>query len=184
MAKISNNLIMQNITGMIGKQIVFKNRKGKVYACAAPTFDKNRKPTKGQLAARENFKRKSEYAKYAIRDIDVKTAYLAVAKPGQNAYNIAVRDAGIPPTITSIITRGYKGTVGNIIIVQAMDDFKVASVKVSIRNAENKIIEEGKAIADGINWIYEVTKNILGTKIIATASDLPGNTGSLEVMLK
>jgi hypothetical protein len=58
------------------------------------------------------------------------------------------------------------------------------SVKVSIRNAENKIIEEGKAIADGINWIYEVTKNIPGTKIIATASDIRGNTGSLEVILK
>lgn len=184
MAKIKNNVIMQSISGMIGKQVIFKTRAGKMYVSAAPDIDENRVPTKAQQAARDNFKRCSEYAKSAVEDRETKQAYLTFAQPGQTAYNIALKDAFNPPEVVSVVTKGYQGAEGNIIIVQARDDFKVASVKVTIYNTENELVEEGLAIADAGNWIYIAVKsNTSAAKIIATAIDLPGNEGSLEVML-
>jgi len=71
--------------------------------------------------------------------------------------------------------------------VNAKDDFRVALVKVSIHSAAGVLIEEGNAILDPIKrrlWNYTATQNnatATGSVISATATDLPGNFGSLEI---
>jgi len=42
MAKIKGNHLMQNVRGMFGKQIVFKERLGTPYVAAPPSVDENR----------------------------------------------------------------------------------------------------------------------------------------------
>jgi hypothetical protein len=101
---------------------------------------------------------------------------------------VAVQDAFHPPVVTGLITQTYKGTIGDAVVVQVSDNFKVAAVKVSIQNAAGELIEDGAAVknTDGLNWIYTATAanpNLPGTKITATATDLPGNEGSLEMIL-
>ena len=73
-------------------------------------------------------------------------------------------------------------------MVHATDDFKVNVVKVAIRNSADELIEEGAATAnaDGLSWSYVVqlpNPDVTGTKIKATAFDIPENEGSLEVTL-
>ena len=187
MAKQKNNIIMRSTRGMIGGQVVFKKRAGKGYVAAAPEVDENRKPTIAQQAVRERFGRSLTYAKLAIKDPSVKKAYKAVALRNQSAFNVAFSDAQHAPEVTAVITDGYNGAVGNTIVVRATDDFKVTSVKVALRNANDEVIEEGPAVLNTDDlWLYTTKQsnpNVSGTKIKATAFDMPENEGSLEVTL-
>jgi hypothetical protein len=116
---------------------------------------------------------------------DLRNAYLAVARAGQTAYNMALKDAYNEPEVVSLITQGYHGEAGNIIVVLAKDDFRVKTVKITIYNVDSELIEEGTAVANanGLSWLYITTStnlNIPGSRIIATATDVPGNEGVME----
>jgi hypothetical protein len=186
MARQSNNHVMKGTRGMFGKQIVFKVRKGKQVLAAPPNVDEDRIPTPNQQSAQDRFKFSSEYANEAIKDADLKADYQKVAGKRQSAQNMAFKDAYNPPEVMEIITKGYTGAVGNIIVVHAEDDFKVSEVYVSIHDSSGKLIEKGKAISNKhrVVWVYTVTTsnpNIEGCKIVATAFDLPKNDDTLEV---
>ena len=84
----------------------------------------------------------------------------------------------------SIITHAYKGLPGDIITVNARDNFEVVKVQVAIYSPADVLIEGGFAVAnsDGISWNYVITQGnneVSGSKIKATAFDMPGNQGSL-----
>ena len=186
MAKQGNNIIMRNTRGMVGKQIVFKRRAGRSYVAAPPEVNGNRKATPKQLAVQQRFRTSIAYAKAALTSIELKEAYDKVALRGQSAFNVAFQDAYYAPIVLGIITQTYTGVAGNVIVVHATDNFKVNTVKVSIYNANEELIEEGPAVAnaDGFSWSYTVTQanaNVPGTKIKATAFDIPENEGILEV---
>jgi hypothetical protein len=188
MARQKNNIIMRSTRGMVGKQIVFKRRAGKSFVAAPPEVNENRIPTPNQAAAQLRFKKSSAFAKLAMKDATTKAAYFAAAERGQSAFNVAFNDAYFAPIVIGIITQGYTGQIGNLIVVQAMDDFKVNAVKVSIYDTADQLIEEGPATAnvDGLNWNYLATvlnANITGCKVKATAFDIPENEGTLQKTL-
>jgi hypothetical protein len=188
MARQSNNFVMHNARGMFGGQVVFKKRAGTRYVAAPPSVNENRKSTPNQLQAQERFKRSVEYSKEADASPELKAAYKALAGRGQSARNIAYLDAYYPPVILGIIPQGYIGQPGNIIVVAAKDNFKVNAVRVAICNEANELIEEGEAIVnpDGITWNYVVTKHnakFQGSVVKATAYDIPGNEGSMEMVV-
>ena len=169
---------------MINKQIVFKERLGTRYASAAPSSGKKKKPTAGQQANRDKMISCNEYAIEAIKDPEVKKAYQAVAKGGQTAVNIAFKDAWYAPVVNDIIANGFKGNAGDTIFVEATDNFKVSAVKVSIFDRAGILLEEGDAAPRGLMWIYVVQRNHDdAARIVATAVDLPGNKGVMEVII-
>lgn len=188
MAKQENNFLMEGVTGMFGGQVVFKKRAGTRYVSAPPFVKENRKATPNQLRAQERFKRSVEYSKEADAIPELKKAYKAVAGRGQSARNIAYLDAYHAPVVLGIIAQGYIGQPGNIIVVAAQDNFKVNAVTVMIRNEADELIEQGNATAnpDGVTWSYIVSKhntNFRGSVVKATAFDIPGNEGSMEVVV-
>jgi hypothetical protein len=188
MAQQKDNHVMSGVRGMIGGQVVFKRRAGKTYVSAPPEVDENRKATPAQAVIRQRFKKAITYANAVVKDAALKQAYFNAAKRGQSAHNVAFLDAYYPPEIITMITQGYRGVVGDVIVVIAKDDFKVAAVTISIYTATGELMEAGAAVAnrDGLSWQYICTKQhvaIAGCKIIATATDLPGNEGVMEVGL-
>ena len=184
MARINGNKITEGITGMINKQIVFKERLGTRYASAAPYFNKKKKPTAAQQANRDKMKSCNEYATEAIKDPEVKKAYQAAATGGQTAVNVAFQDAWHAPIVNDIITNGFKGNAGDIIFVEATDNFKVNAVKVSIFDRAGILIEEGAAVSRGLMWMYVVQRNNDdAARIVATAVDLPMNEAVMEVLV-
>lgn len=179
---------MRSTRGMFGGQVVFKRRAGKSFVSAPPEVDENRVPTAGQLAIQKRFTASAAYANAAVTDPEMYNAYLKKAKRGQSPNNVAFKDAFTAPEVTSIVSTGYAGQPGNPIIIEATDDFKVASVKVAIHNAANELVEEGAAAAtaSGLSWIYTATQAnaaLAGSTITATAVDLPGNEGALVAAL-
>jgi hypothetical protein len=188
MARQKHNAVMHNARGMFAKQVVFKERAGKVYLSGPPVTKDGRQPTQSQLEVQDRFKESVEYAKFVMeQQPELKARYKNAAKPGQTAYNIALKDAFNAPVVTRLFTDAYRGEVGNAIIVQAKDDFKVNNVKVAIFNSDNELIEEGPCvIIDRKSWRYTTTQvnpSLAGTKIKASAFDIPENEGTLEVIL-
>ena len=173
---------------MIGKQVVFKIRNGKQIVTGPPKVDKDRIPTPNQQVSQDRFKFSCEYANEAIKDDALKAAYRKVASRRQSAHNMAFKDAYNPPEVLNIILQGYKGVAGNIIVVHAVDDFKVKAVNVSIFDKSDNLIEKNEAVSDkhGVVWVYTVTVanvEVEGCKIVASAVDLPGNEDLMEVVI-
>jgi hypothetical protein len=187
MAEAKNNIVTKGISGTIGRMLTFRQRAGKtiVTNLRRPTPASNSVKAVG---VRTKFKSSIEYAAKAILDDTTKANYLAMAQPGQSAFNVAVADAFNAPEITKIDTSAYHGAVGDSITVQATDDFKVTGVNVSIHSAAGDLLEQGAAVvqANTIDWLYKATvanAAVAGSKITAVATDLPGNNTSLDATL-
>ncbi len=141
-----------------------------------------------QVAVKKRFAEYIKYAKTAIKDPDIKAAYARAAKPGTTAFNRAVTDACTPPKIGKIDTDNYHGRPGDYLIIEATDDFRVVAVQICIHHANGHLIEQGDAIMqiNAVDWLFAVTvanEPFAGSKITATATDLPGSKTSLTVIL-
>ena len=179
MAIVKNNLLLQMVRGTLGDQLTIYERNG-VIIMAAKRGPSKKKPTQKQLEARYKMRLAAAYAKAMLRDPELKAAYAAKAGPGQNAYNIAVRDAFNSPEIQNIRLEEEQ-----TVVVSAKDDFRVANVTVHVLDAQGKSMEMGKATMgrNGVDWSYKVQQLPPGGKIVAIAEDLPGNVTRKEMLL-
>jgi hypothetical protein len=118
------------------------------------------------------------YAKAAVKEPETGELYKAAVKKGQNPISVAVADFFNAPDIEHVDLSGYSGSVGEKITVNVTDDFTVKSVQVEIVNTYG-IVEKGEATqtSDSL-WSYVATcenNSIETTRIVVSASDLPGN---------
>lgn len=186
MGYVKDNNMMDGMSGTIGK-LTFRVRKNK-------TISGNRRgrntkpPTAEQLEVQLKFERFSAYAQEAITDPVKKLLYQKGAKGGQTAFNAAFRDAAMPPRILEIDNKfAYKGLVGDIITLLVKDVIRVSSVSVTILSAAGAELEQGDAVpGKGNYWSYTVTTAnpaLPGTRILVTATDLPGNITDAEKVI-
>lgn len=191
MAK-SQAMIWKSASGSVGKELtITQKRSGSIL------IGKHRKgnsfdPTDKQQDVQGRFKVGSIYAKAAMKDPALKALYQAVAlsnNKDQTAYNLALRDAFMAPEIQDITTTAYNGAIGSTITIKALDDFKVAGVKVTITNAAGVVVEQGDAVLLEANpawWVYTATvlnDQVQGSTITVSATDLPKNETVKEVVL-
>jgi hypothetical protein len=187
MPESRNNFIVHGLTGTFEGIGTFHTRGRKTFLRklrAKPSVP----DSKEQVAVKKRFAEYIKYAKTAIKDPEIKAAYARAAKPGRTAFNRAVTDASHPPKIGKIDTDKYHGQPGDQLIIEATDDFKVIAVQICIHNASGHLIEQGEAIIqiNTVDWLYVVTvanELFAGSRITATATDLPGNKTSLTVTL-
>lgn len=189
MAHSNNNLITSGLRGTIGKELVFRNWAGKTIVAKAPCKRPGR-PTKAQAIIRDRFYMAARYGKAILSNADpaMADAYRAVLKPRQNLYTRALRDFLSAPVVQQINTDEYTGQQGSLIRIRAVDDFRVTEVRVEIYSATGYQVETGMAVQqlNGLDWVYNVqTVNLqpTGCRIIAIARDVPGNEGSLEMIV-
>ena len=93
-----------------------------------------------------------------------------------------------PEIYQDIDLETYSGAIGEMIEISAIDDFRVVSVHVKLTSAADSIIEQGLAVQspNGLDWVYTFTVEnsvVAGSKLIITATDLPGNKTVLEKVL-
>ncbi|GAO45389.1 hypothetical protein [Flavihumibacter petaseus] len=186
MAK-SKGLITGTISGMIGKELVFRDWEEKVIVAKAPG-QRSTPATAAQEVIMENFTTGATYAKNILQDPLMAEAYRKARKPRQNLYSRALQDFVNPPVVKTITAREYTGAAGDKIVVRAEDDFRVDKVFVEILAAGGNLLENGFAVVqpNGINWTYTATlpnAAVPGTTIRATATDVPGNETTLEIIL-
>jgi hypothetical protein len=189
MANSNNSVITGKFRGTLGKELVFREWEGKTVVAKAPK--KRRGPgTAAQLKIQETFLLAAKYARSVMKGTDqgIKDAYNAARRPRQNLFSRAAADFMSPPVVNSIDTIAYNGVVGSTIKIRAVDDFRVTGVLVEIFAASGTVLEKGNAIQqiNGLDWNYTTTQAnavLAGSKISAIATDVPGNTGTLVVVL-
>ena len=187
MAQAKDNIVTKGFSGSIDRTLTFRQRAG------VTIVTKMRRPgsttiTEKMQAVRTRFLASIAYAKRAIKNAVTKEMYNAAATGLKSGFNLATADAFNAPKVNSINSDNYHGAVGETIEIDATDDFKVVSVLVSIHNAAGVLVEQGDAVlqVDKPDWLYTATQanaTRAGSKISAIATDLPGNTGSLEITL-
>lgn len=189
MAHADNSVITGKFKGSLGKQLVFRQWDGKTIVAKSPK-PRSGDPTEAQSETQVKFLMASRYAKAVLKNTDQSLAegYKTSLKPRQNLYSRAMEDFMNPPAVDPINTRDYHGVAGDPIVVRAVDDFRVTRVRVEIFKADGSLLESGNAVVDlnGLDWKYEATQAInqlAGTKIRATAFDVPGNETSEESIL-
>lgn len=124
----------------------------------------------------------------SLLDPAVKAVYQEVAKTAnlRSAYTAAVTDYLKEPKIASVFTDNYKGEVGNVIFIAAVDQFKIQQMSITIMRADNTVIETGQPVVDQEQWRYVTTQPnsaLAGSKIVIKAKDRPGKETTFEVVL-
>jgi hypothetical protein len=186
MGFVKDNYVTSGASGNVGNQWSFRQRAGKT-VLAKQRGASSKPPTADSLAVQSRFKTAVKYALNAMKDPVTKAAYTAAAPRGVSAFNFALGDAAQSPVVNKIDITNYHGAVGDKLVIDATDNFKVTGVVVTIDSAAGTLIESGNAVLDDDkNWIYTATianAAIVGSKITAVASDLPLNTGTLSITL-
>ena len=192
MAHSNNSIITGKFKGSLGKELVFREWKGKTIVAKSPKA-RTGDPTVAQAEIQDKFLIASRYAKAVTTGVDqsLAQAYATALRPRQNVYSRALEDFMSAPVVKRIDTRKYTGAIGDIVIARAVDDFRVTGVRVEIYTADGILLEAGNASQNmnGIEWTYTATETntaaagLAGCKIKVIASDVPGNEGILEVTL-
>ncbi|PWV44630.1 hypothetical protein [Chitinophaga sp. S165] len=188
MAYVKLNPFTKGASGTVGDMMNFRVRKGKTII-GMKRGPSTKPPTEAQQETREQFVIASLFAQEAVKDPAIKALYQKAAKGGQTAYNVALRDAMNPPVIDEVNISGYKGTVGDLISVKARDVITPKSVTVAILSQTGAVLEQGDAVIktnDRRIWNYTVTAAnaaLSGTRVVVTATDLPGNTTEKETII-
>ena len=183
MAKITYNPAVRHLHGHLGK-LVFKERQGMDIAAEKPDHV-NQPNSPAQMTQRENFRQAAAYAKGALAQPALKAAYAAKAKGMHSSpVAVAVKDWMTVPEVTAIDLSQYTKHVGDAIYVTAQDDFEVTGVTVAIEDSGHVLVESGTATFDATtgSWKYQATVDATAKPtltVTATASDHPGNTGTL-----
>ncbi|OMP79452.1 hypothetical protein [[Flexibacter] sp. ATCC 35208] len=179
MALVKDNLLLYAVRGSLGDQFTIYERNDQIII-AKKRGPSKKKPTKKQLEARYKMKIAAAYAIAILQDPELKAYYKSLAGPGQNAYNMAVKDAYKAPEIQNI--RFEEETV----VVTAKDEFRVASIDIRVVDAAGSILERGKAVLgrNGVDWHYKIANLPPGGKVVVVAVDLPGNETVREVRLE
>lgn len=179
MAIVKDNILLQLVRGTLGNELTIYERNGQIIM-AKKRGPSKKKPTQRQLEARYRLQVAAAYAKEIIKDPELKAYYKSLAGPGQNAYNMAVKDAYNSPAVQGIQLEE------TTVVVSARNEFRVAEVEVRILDAAGSIQERGEAIPgrNGMDWYYKAVSWPLGGKVIAVVVDLPGNETVREVRIE
>ncbi|HJR79232.1 MAG TPA: hypothetical protein VJ821_04100 [Anaerolineales bacterium] len=175
MAKASNNILLQGLTGSLGGQLVLRRgRRGQTIVSAKPVFGPDRQFSAAQKAHQQAFREASAYARVASDDAFYR---LKSQQRDQSAYNAAIADWFHPPQIVEVDVTHWSGQAGETIRVKAVDDTQVIQVSLVITDESGQVLEQGTADpGDGFWWSYVTTAQANGKRCLqVTAQDRPGN---------
>lgn len=170
------NVISGGASGIFARQVMLRQRYGRLEICKVPC-PRPGKGTKGQQAQRDRWKDAGNY--YAsVKTLGLEQLYRHDLPWGWNVQNRAVSDFYHAPEIVSVDSSDYTGLPGEVLIINATDDFMVKQVTVAIYDHDNVLVESGRAkqLPDSEYWEYTATRvNNSGGRVEITATDHPGN---------
>lgn len=171
MAKVKQNVVVQGISGTLGKNLVFRHMKDGSTIISMKQDFSNRVFSEGQLTHQSRFQEAAAYARNAAKTNPI---YAELAKgTTKTAYNIALSDWFNPPVIHQVKRQNGR------ILIEASDNVLVNKVLVMILDSEEKIVERGEAVfVKDMRWEYiSAAKG----RVRVEAWDLAGNVTRQEI---
>jgi hypothetical protein len=187
MAVIGNNPAVAGASGRLGT-FYYRQVDGETMMVNMPS--KSAERSAKQLEQSERFKDAVFYAGRQMAKPEGKAWYdKKVNRKFTKPFKAAVSDYMVAPKIEAIQLQDYTGEPGGMIRVRATDNFKVASVSVTITDAESKVIEQGEAQPWGKKGLWRLTTgvrnpNLIGTVVNVVAKDYPGNTTKKSMIIE
>jgi len=128
MARSKFNVVTHGLSGLVGDLLVFRQKANKTIVASRPR--PSSKPVKAiTLENRARFKRASAYASGVMGNAVLKAEYQLQAKIGQSAFNVAFTDyQKAPEFYEDVDLATYQGSVGDMLTVSVIDDFRVSAV--------------------------------------------------------
>ena len=187
MALSDNNVVTHGLKGKLGDLLIFKKVNGKTIVSKIPTKS-SVAPTLAQEVVKGRFRLASKFAKQAILDPTLLATYKRLAKKGQKPFNVAFSDFFLAPELSN--PQGvYDGILGTELMVNAVDNYEVAEVLITIAEADGTLIEQGVATMtmSGVDFTYSCATAFAtpsGCKITWSAKDYAGNKTALEIVVE
>ena len=184
MAKQRKNVVTHGLSGKVGDLLIFRRTSTGTVVAKTPVVSD--KVSDAQKAHRRKFQRAVIYGQAALVDLALREGYEAAAqRKKRRPFNVAVADFLHAPDIETIDVSGYHRQPGDVIRIEATDDFMVKEVWMVISDHEGNVVEEGNAQPGTLNyeWTYTSTAdnpNPTGDRIEVYASDIPGNSSKAE----
>src|SRR5215213_7490777 len=121
---------LRELSGGMGDW-VYSLRKGKTVLGMRPM--RTAEPSEMQLARREQFKEAVSFAKMAMADPALRAFYEPIAEEREiSVYVLAVADFLSEPSFKPLDLTNYKGRIGDLIAIRAVDNIGLLNVNVSI----------------------------------------------------
>ena len=161
MSNVELNETIDGYRGKIGK-LVFKKYRGRTIVCRKGVISKP--PTEAQLASRADFREASDFA----RSVKANPALLAFYEPIAKQREVTVRVVAMGdylkrPTLQPLDLSHFKGQIGDVIEIQAVDALGLVELHVKIVAQDGMLIESGQALEEGARsgkWIYTATTQL------------------------
>ncbi len=182
MGKAKLNQWLQSLSGTYG-DLVFSEVDGQIVVRTKGAVNPARSPA--QMAQMERFRQASAYAKLALANPGLKTAYRALCHDHLTPYNLAVRDFLTPPQVKIVHLDAYTGQPGQGLRIEAWDDFEVVEVEVAMRDPDGQTIETGWAERNPTTgeWTYVSQVPVAAGRTVLVevmARDHPGHVGDFR----
>lgn len=184
MALVVNNPVLDALSGMIGKELVFRQTRFGTVVAVAPGPRRT-----SSLAQREQQLRFKQALLRAQHLLHTNAAFEKACKTKAAANSLTTLNAAMaavmhPPVIEALITDGFNGQAGNRIRVLASSYIGIKQVRVSLLTLTGEMLEEGDALKAGNGWLY-VTSNPAAAlcKVAVVATDLAGAQATADCVL-
>ena len=186
MGQVKENLLTKGFSGRIGDEIVFRQVNGRTTFSKRPRKRETFGPIQQQQQSK--FQQASYYARTTLINPVQREEYARAAKLAgfKSAYVAALTDYMVEPKIANINVTAYKGTVGEAITFVAAHDFKVVEAVVTIKRADDTVIETGVAVLGEYGWLYlaqQANASVTGCKVMVTIKDRLNKTATEEVVM-
>lgn len=186
MGKIKNNVITKGFSGKFGDDLVFRQVDNKTYFVKRTLV--SAAPSEDQQIVRDRFTEAANYASAAIENQEVNTEYKLMAKLQglKSGYLAAIKDFLTMPEVAGVFTASYKGQVGDVLNIKPKISHKIIDMDVSILDANDVVIESGKAVPTPLKWKYIATvanANVKGSKLVITSRDRQGKESIFGLVL-
>jgi hypothetical protein len=188
MARSHHNIVIERSRGKIGDIIVKNYPYGQVLS-RVPRMGMI-PPSEKQLANQDRWAAAAAYYQKVKADPVLSLAYTRALKKkkGFNLPSATNRDFFRPPQVSEIDLREYTGGADQLIVIDATDDFCVAAVDVTLRDAVGNVFEYGPAWESDLAhlWHYRTKTAAPAGPVTfeAVARDLPDNRATLSTTWK
>jgi hypothetical protein len=179
MGLLQPNPAIGTLHGTVGDLVFVRTQDGRLLVRHRPPPRREFKP--GELANQSRFTLASAYVKRVRGQPERYAAYEEAARfLRKRACDLANADFWHPPAIQDVDLSSYRGQAGEVIRVEAVDDFAVVAVGIAITALDGTVIERGEAKTSGTGaeWIYTIQATMpAGQTVVVevTATDRPGN---------
>ena len=146
MAIQTQNVVMQGVSGKIGRTLVFRQMKNGTTIIAQRPKPRTKPVTAAEALTHDRFRAAAHIAKKRSQDPMLRPQYLARAQPGQSAYFVALKEYLNAHKTKDTTTNSHKNEVQATSPAQKTAEINLEIAKLNMIAANNMLVDQRVAV--------------------------------------